>query len=120
MTAEYDWVEFKVRPKKDGLHDSGYRFLSVTGVRQGDSPADNVKVQLNEWADIINLYGVTYIDAEPDGTIRLMCRAGKWSHTDKGMSEAQFITSDPERTGQRIQLVAQFERDWQERIRDRR
>jgi len=70
----FEWIEFAYRPKKDGLHDSGYRFLRVTGVRRLDDGTTE-KVETHGWADHIAFYGPLNIDVEPDGTIRVMARA---------------------------------------------
>lgn len=45
-SIELAWIEFKPRPKKDGLHDSGYRFIALTGVDK-----DGNRHQMGEWHD---------------------------------------------------------------------
>ena len=92
------WVEFAYRPKKDGLHDSGYRFLRVTGVRRLDDGSIE-KVETHEWADHIAFYGPSNIDVEPDGTIRVMARAGEgWIEPDYyWASDAEFYPVNMDR-----------------------
>lgn len=64
---ELRWIEFKPRPKKDGLHDSGYRFIQLTGVDD-----DGNRHDLGEWHDHLIVEPGCNIDVEPDGTIRIM------------------------------------------------
>lgn len=71
----YDWVEIKCRRKKDGLHDSGYRFIQVTGVRRRKA-GKLVKKPLHQWSDHVLFNGPVNIDFEPDGTMRIMPSAG--------------------------------------------
>ena len=91
----FEWVEFAYRPKKDGLHDSGYRFLRVTGVRRLDDKTTE-KVETHEWADHIAFYGPLNIDVEPDGTIRVMARAADgWAEPPYYYSsDAEFYPND--------------------------
>ncbi len=94
----FEWVEFAYRPKKDGLHDSGYRFLCVTGVRRLDDGTTE-KVVTHQWADHIVFYGPSNIDVEPDGTIRVMARAGDgWAEPPYyHQSDAEFYPNDMQR-----------------------
>lgn len=61
------YIEFRPRPKKDGLHDSGYRFIQLTGVDD-----DGNRHDLGEWHDHLVVEPACNIDVEPDGTIRIM------------------------------------------------
>ena len=83
----FRWVEFKHRPKRDGLHDSGYRFLRVVGVRP-----DGQRVETHEWADHIYFNSPTNVDVEADGTIRVMARNSEgWSEPSYYyQSDAEF------------------------------
>ena len=82
MENTYLWLEVKMRPKKDGMHDSGYRFIQVTGVSRGEDVIEPVWIRtpLHQRADHLTLYGVANIDFTEDGTMRIMChdRAGGW------------------------------------------
>lgn len=64
---ELRYIEFRPRPKKDGLHDSGYRFIQLTGV-----DVDGGRHDLGEWHDHFIVEPKCNIDIEPDGTIRIM------------------------------------------------
>ena len=70
----YQWIEIKPRPLKDGLHDSGYRFLRTAGASNNTEP-----VEMHEWADHIAFYGPVNIDVTRDGIFRVMGRgASEW------------------------------------------
>ncbi len=97
MKKPYIWLEVKMRPKKDGMHDSGYRFIQVTGVSRGERVNEWVRTPLHQWADHLALYGVANIDFTEDGVMRIMChdRAGGW--VDQGWtggSDAEFRSVD--------------------------
>lgn len=97
---EYDWLEFKVRPKKDGLHDSGFRYIQLTGATRNRETDQVTKTPLNQWSDVVTLYGIVNIDVEPDGTIRLFQRGGglwkaAWGE-DYFLSSAEFVSTTPE------------------------
>lgn len=64
---ELRYIEFHPRPKKDGLHDSGYRFIRLVGVDKDGGEHD-----LGEWHDHLIVEPECNIDVEPDGTIRIM------------------------------------------------
>ena len=64
---ELSWIEFQPRPKKDGLHDSGYRFIRLIGV-----DADGTRHDLGEWHDHLVIESGCNIDVTPDGVIRIM------------------------------------------------
>lgn len=113
----FDWIEFYPRPKKDGLHDSGYRYIQLTGVRWPEHPtlAERgalEKVELNQWADHVLLFGAINIDVEPDGTIRLMnwSHPGRWTHDGFMGSTAQFGNTDWDQAVQVVQMYADIER----------
>ncbi len=84
---KYDWLDFSYRPLKDGLHDSGYRFIKLVGVTITDDGEE--REDLNQWADHVLLSGITNIDVTADGTIRLMSylSQGHWINTFQGFSE---------------------------------
>ena len=63
----YRWVEIKPRPLKDGLHDSGYRFLRTYGGNAGVDP-----VEMHTHADHAQFFGAVNIDVTRDGTFRVM------------------------------------------------
>jgi len=76
-TKGYDWLEFSYRPLKDGLHDSGYRYIKLVGVTMSPKRDGTVeKEELHQWSDHVLLNGITNIDVQEDGTIRLMCWGG--------------------------------------------
>lgn len=76
QTAEtFRWVEVKPKPKKAGLHDSGYRFLQVVGVT-----VDGKRVDLGEWHDVVH-FGMTEpasidLDVTEDGAWRFFSLRG--------------------------------------------
>lgn len=73
--STFHWLEFNFRPKKEGLHDSGYRFIrlvAVTRAKQGGV----TRTPLHQWADHVVLNGPVNIDVEANGTIRIM----PWDH----------------------------------------
>ena len=63
------WIEFRPRPKKDGLHDSGYRFIELVGV-----DAKGERWDLGAWHDLLDVEAPCSIDVTADGTIRFMPR----------------------------------------------
>ena len=63
---ELRYIKFQPRPKKDGLHESGYRFIRLVGVDK-----DNQEHDLGEWHDHLIVEPQCNIDVEPDGTIRI-------------------------------------------------
>ena len=71
MRTAFRWLEFKPRPKKDGLHDSGYRFIQLTGVNFAENHGE-IRTPLHQWSDHVVLNGPVNIDVEADGTIRIM------------------------------------------------
>lgn len=83
--VELKYIEFRPRPKKDGLHDSGYRFIRLVGVDGEGNDHD-----LGEWHDHLIVEPKCNIDVEPDGTIRIM----PWSQTKFHFDpERQWFTS---------------------------
>ena len=96
----YDWLEFSYRPLKDGLHDSGYRYIKLVGVTMSPERDGTVeKAELHQWADHVMLAGITNIDVTRDGTIRLMqwgSRSGGWVNSWGGFygSDAMFHTKN--------------------------
>jgi len=106
----YSWIELRPRPLTDGHHESGFRYLSLTGVWTDDRGGivldddDGVRREdLHQWADHVMLYGVVNIDVELDGTIRLMCWGPKQSwecneRPDFYPSSAMFYPSDFDNT----------------------
>jgi hypothetical protein len=64
---ELRYIKFQPRPKRDGLHDSGYRFIRLVGVDE-----DRAEHDLGEWHDHLVVEPACNIDVEPDGTIRIM------------------------------------------------
>ena len=91
MSKHFDWVELTARPLKDGLHESGYRFLRTTG---GHHNADSV--EMHEWADHAVFYGGVNIDVTRDGTFRVMPRGSTaWEEPDYlYASDAEFYPTD--------------------------
>ena len=94
----YSWIELRPRPLSDGHHDSGYRYLALTGGWIGDDGIQ--REDLHQWADHAMFYGVTNIDVELDGTIRIMCwGANHWdTDTDFYGSSAMFYPQDLDST----------------------
>ncbi len=90
----FEWLEFRPRPKKDGLHDSGYRFIALTGVNRTDDGEQ--RTELHQWSDHVVLYGPTNVDVTADGTIRIMpWSGGPWINRDRSFfSSAEFHPSD--------------------------
>jgi hypothetical protein len=70
--TELKYIKFEPRPKKDGLHDSGFRHIRLIGVDKVGGEID-----LGEWHDHLVVEPSCNIDVEPDGTIRIM----PWSTT---------------------------------------
>lgn len=113
----YDWLEFEIRPEEDGLHDSGYRFIKLTGVKrvqQANGEYKLEKTDLHQWSDHVLLYGVTNIDVEPDGTIRIATwgQGGGWVTRDEGMgffpSSAEFAAQNLEHAKAHLDLQIKF------------
>ena len=75
LPEEFDYLTWKYRPLKDGLHDSGYRYMQITGwIRvRGQDP---VQIPLYQWADHIAVEGSVNMDVEANGTMRIMPRIG--------------------------------------------
>jgi len=113
----YSWIELRPRPLSDGHHESGYRFLSLTGAWTDDKGGtvlfdddDGVRREdLNQWADHAMFYGVTNIDVELDGTIRIMCWGkNNWDHDgDFWSSSAMFYPQDLDST---IELLKTYKK----------
>lgn len=108
----FDWLEFHPRPESDGLHDSGYRFISVVGVTVNED-GELTKTQLHEWADHVVLAGVTNIDVQSDGTIRLMpnfSRSGWKVQSGWGWfgSDAMFVAADLDSAIRQLQTEKQM------------
>ena len=105
----YDWLEFSFRPLKDGIHDSGYRFIKVVGVTMDEKRDGTVhKEELHQWADHLQLIGNTNIDVTRDGTIRIMSwgQQDGWITHDHGFfgSDAMFHAKDMGKAIQRLEL----------------
>lgn len=73
MTAHnFKWVEYRPRPKKEGLHDSGYRFLDVYGIE-----ADGTRVPISGYADHIWIRAPgANLDVTPEGVHRVALLEG--------------------------------------------
>jgi hypothetical protein len=69
---EVSYIRFRPRPKKDGIHDSGYRFIELTGVTH-----DGTEYPLGSWHDHFLLEPGCNIDVTPEGEIRIMPALGK-------------------------------------------
>lgn len=83
---ELKYIKFRPRPKKDGLHDSGYRFIELIGVG-----VDGAEYDCGGWHDHVILEPPCNIDVEPDGTIRIMPWGGSPFFYDDELS--RFWTS---------------------------
>ena len=77
--TEYAWLEWKYRPLREGLHDSGYRYIQVAGVviemlpaSDGELVQQQTRYSLHQWADHIIVEGSVNMDVEPNGTMRIM------------------------------------------------
>jgi hypothetical protein len=89
-TSKYAWIELRVRPHEVGLHESGFRYLAFTGYWHDDD-GNLQKEDLHQWADHALFYGPVNIDAQPDGTIRIM----SWGSAQSGwVNEDTFLGSD--------------------------
>lgn len=88
---ELQWIEFKPRPKTDGLHDSGYRFIKLTGV-----DTDGERHDLGEWHDHLIVEPGCNIDVEEDGTIRIMPWIGTrfFFYGAGGFSSTAWVSDD--------------------------
>ena len=95
MTAlrnRYNWLEIKMRPKSDGLHDSGYRYIQVTGVYRDENRVEH-RDNLHQWSDHVLFQGFTTrhqgvnIDFTAEGVMRLMPWGGAshWASDDVEM-----------------------------------
>ena len=111
----YHWLEFDWRPLKDGLHDSGYRFLRVRGAKWDRKNSEIEYDELHQWADHITLMGPVNIDVTRDGVIRIMPWWGnagehgwvnQYGHRFFG-SDAMFDPSDWERA---ISMMRNYKR----------
>lgn len=104
-TDKYDYIELRVRPVSDGLHESNFRFLALTGLWR---EYGEVKRQdLHQWADHAVFSGPVSIDAEPDGTIRIRLWAGGNIEMEDDFlgSSAMFRSTDPDRAIGMIQAT---------------
>lgn len=78
----FQWIEIDPRPLKDGLHDSGYRFLRLTGVSL-DQDGKEVRTPLHQWSDHAIFLGPVNIDTTSDGRMRIMLWSqGQWDCED--------------------------------------
>lgn len=84
LVVELRWIEFVPRPKKDGLHDSGYRFIRLIGIDMDGESHD-----LGEWHDHLIVEPKCNIDVTADGTIRIM----PWGRTRFTYNGREFFTS---------------------------
>jgi hypothetical protein len=97
-STEYRWLEFYPKPKKDGLHDSGYRYIRLVGVWIEDG--EEKREELHQWSDHVLLNGPVNIDVTEDGVIRIMPwltkGKGGWVHYDSNFfySTAEFHPAD--------------------------
>lgn len=101
MKQRFDWIEFHPKPKKDGLHDSGYRYIRLVGVKKREDEKGNRlgngldKTELNQWSDHVVIngfaseFGGANIDVEADGTIRIM----PWAETGLEIEADSFYSS---------------------------
>ena len=96
IPKEFDWLEVDKRPLKDGIHDSGFRYITIVGVTiEGGR---EVRTDLHQWSDhimfnsFIDPYSGVNIDFTRDGTMRIMpWGGGKWKMDgDKFYSSAMF------------------------------
>ena len=77
----YDYIEIKMRPKKDGLHESGYRYIRIVGVWTDDD-AQTHREDLHQWADHVRFQermGVSSgvnVEFTEDGVLRMWSRWG--------------------------------------------
>ena len=84
--VELLYIKFQPRPKKDGLHDSGYRYIRLIGVGKDN----HQEYDLGEWHDHLIVEPSCNIDVEDDGTIRIM----PWSGTKFWYDpDSKFFTS---------------------------
>lgn len=108
MKSKYDWLEFSYRPKKDGLHDSGYRFIRLVGVNRTDTSVE--KTELHQWSDHVVLEGPVNIDVQEDGTVRIMpWSGGPWvnrDHDGSYHSSAMFGPADVDQAVQYMRVVS--------------
>ena len=100
----FQYIELRARPSDEGLHESGYRFLALTGCwyeqEENMTERGDLKRQdLHQWSDHIVFYGPVNIDVEPDGTIRISpWGTNTWKSDDAFYaSSAMFHPSDPEK-----------------------
>ena len=106
--SPYLWLEVKMRSRRDGMHDSGYRFIQVTGVSREEDSIELIRTSLHQWADHLTLYGVANIDFTEDGVMRVMCydHAGGWvSQGWTEGSDAEFRSADVERSARLMKTM---------------
>ena len=114
MKPVYKWIEFKPRPKKDGLHDSGYRHIRLTGVQMDEDTRELTRTDLNQWSDHVLLFGAVNIDVQEDGTIRLMdWSRGAWTHDGRLGSDATFEPSNWDKAVSLVQTYADMAKEKQ-------
>lgn len=95
----YDWLELHPKPKKAGLHDSGYQYIRMVGVKDG------VKTELNQWSDHAWFNGPVNIDVEADGTIRIMPgldSAPEWTVDDRPYASSCMVYAEDYERASRI------------------
>jgi len=107
MKNSYRWLEIKMRPKKDGLHDSGYRHIQIVGVYY-DADGEEQRDELHQWSDHIvfdhftSEYQGVSLDFTADGVMRIMPwgSRGRWESRDTRffLSSAMFRCIQEERT----------------------
>lgn len=89
--TEFRYLIFRPRPKKDGLHDAGYRFIALTGVDM-----EGNHHELGQWHDHLLIEVPCNIDVEPDGTIRIARKFGPrgfWLDDDRSWEDGKFWAS---------------------------
>ena len=107
----FDWIEIIPRPLKDGLHDSGYRFLRTIGGVVGGDP-----VEMHEWADHVQFQGAVNIDVTRAGVLRVMGRmgGGGWKEPKHlYVSDGEFFPSDMPAAMNYLQTSYRIERSSQ-------
>lgn len=95
----FDRVIIEAKPKKAGLHDSGYRFLRVVGIRDVKG-VGSISHVLSEWSDVVHFRQedgrfpqITgwNMDVDDKGNHRFFSFGCKIKVKDPGLSSCELV-----------------------------